>query len=438
MSELYVLRRPVFLHVLLLFSVLLIFTPASQGQEADKEFYLRGAFYQDWLGAKYEDSDFFHQLSSRLRLEMVNRRGEGWTFLLDTRDRLRMSRKTGNQVILYDARLVFDRPESPLFLSFGQMNLYDTAGIGQVLGGIAGYRLKRDWLLGAYAGLESSIYIDRLETDYQKFGLFGRYRGRNGRRLSLSYNHLRFSGETERQYLYVGSLFPVAEILTLYGNLEYELGSNVRGEDRLSRVFLNARWDPTRMVDVTAFYSSGRGLDYHRTLLEKSQDPTLNDTELERFYYSSQYGLRLDVKPRRSLRAYVSRMESEQKDLAIRNHTWRIGGSAGNVLNTGVTAYGNIAWNRGEMSESDSYTFALSRDFGRFSWHGSFSNTFNGLRYDHRYETPQIIHLTDYKILSMELFVTINRTIAASVEYEFFFQEGSNQNLVFVRLILRK
>jgi hypothetical protein len=130
-------------------------------------------------------------------------------------------------------------------------------------------------------------------------------------------------------------------------------------------------------------------------------------------------------------------MESEQKDLDIRNHTWRFGGSAGNVMRSGVTLYGNYAWNRGEMSESDSYYVALSRDFGRISWHGSFSNTFNGVRYDHRNETPEVIRLNDYKTITTQFFVPITRLLAASLEYEYFLQEQSNQHLFFVRLILR-
>jgi hypothetical protein len=343
-----------------------------------------------------------------------------------------------NRFILYDARILFDKTDSPFFLSLGQMNLYDTAGIGQVMGGLVGYKIGRDVLLGGYGGLESSIYVDRLESDYQKYGLFARYQGSFGRRFSLSYNQTRYKGSTERQHIYAGLMFPLVKVFSIFGNFEYELASNVRSEDRLSRVFVNARWDPVRKVDVTAFYSSGRGLDYHRFLLERSQDPTLNDTELERFYYSCQYGLRLSLKPWRNLRFTLSRMESEQKDLEIRNHSWRFSGSAGDVFHTGITLYGNYVWNRGEMSESDSYYAALSKDFGRISWHISFANTFNGVRYDHRSEIPEVIRLNDYKTLTTQLFVPISRMFAASVEYEYFLQKDSNQHLVFIRLIIRK
>jgi hypothetical protein len=197
------------------------------------------------------------------------------------------------------------------------------------------------------------------------------------------------------------------------------------------------RWDPNRTWDLTAFYSSGRGLDFHRYLLEKSQDPSLNDTELERFYYSSQYGLRLSIKPVRNGRVYISRMESEQKDIEIRNHTWRIGGSAGDMLNSGVTLHGQYAWNRGEMSESDSFYVALSKNFGRVSCHGSFSNTFNGVRFDHRKETPEVIRLNDYKTFTTQFFVPITQWLSTSLEYEYFLQEKSNQHLFFMRLIWR-
>lgn len=418
--------------------LLFVLVLSSFSQETKKEFYMRGGLYFDWFGAKYEQSPFFHQLSTRLRLEMINRRGEGWTFLLDTRDRVRLSENRRNQFILYDARILFDKSDSPFFLSLGQMNLYDTAGIGQVMGGLVGYKINRDVLLGGYGGLESSIYVDRLENDYQKYGLFARYQGSYGRRLSLSYNQIRYKGSTERQHIYAGVMLPVVKVFSLYGNFEYELASNVRSEDRLSRVFVNARWDPVQMADVTAYYSSGRGLDYHRFLLERSQNPTLNDRELERFYYSSQYGLRVSLKPGRNLRFTISRMESEQKDLEIRNHSWRLAGSAGDVFRSGITLHGNYVWNRGEMSESDSYYAALSKDFGRVSLYASFANTFNGVRYDHRSETPEVIRLNDYKTLTTHLFVPISRMFAASVEYEYFLQKESNQHLVFIRFIIRK
>ncbi len=417
--------------------LLLVLALSASGHQSKKDFYLRGAFYVDWFGSRYEKNNFFHQLSSRLKLEMISRRGEGWTFLLDTRSRMRLSDVKGNQILVYDARILFDKLENPLFFSIGQMNLYDTAGIGHGLGGILGFKLSRDLLIGGYAGLESSIYIDRVEQDYQKYGLFARFRGSYGKRFSLSFNHLRFSGATERQYIYAGAMYPVVKVLTLYGHLEYELASHIRGEDRLSRVFINARWNPIRALDVTAFYGSGKGLDYHRHLLEKSQNPSLSDRELERFYYSGQYGLRLSAKPMQSLRFYVSRMESEQKDANIRNHTWRLGCSAGNVLGTGVTLFGNYAWNRGKMSESDSYYVAVSKDFGIISWHGSFANTYNGVRYDYRNDTPYIIRLNDYKTVTTQFFIPLNRQFAASLEYEYFLQEEANQHLFFARLILR-
>jgi hypothetical protein len=406
--------------------------------EPENEFYFRGRFYLDWYGSAYQETDFYHQLSSRLKVELFNRCGQGWNLLIDTRNRTRLSEEASNHVILYDARLSFERTDSPWYLSLGKMNLYDTAGIGQLLGGLVGVKLKPGFLLGGYAGLESSVYIDRVDKDYGKFGVFTRYLGRLGRRFSLSYNMVRYGGETERKYIYAGGLYPVNESLVFYGNMEYEMASHIKTTDRLSRIFLNVRFDPVELIDLTAHYSSGRGLDFHRFVIDASKDPTLNDSSLERYYYTRQYGLRFSLKPVKGVRLYISRQEREQKDDNIRNHTWRFGFSTLNVFQTGFTAYGNYAVNRGEISESDSFYLSLAKDFGRISTSLSLSNTFNGIRFVPGFETPQVIHLDDYKTIAADVFVPINRAIALSFQYEYFIQEESNQHMFFVRFMWRK
>jgi hypothetical protein len=421
----------------IVFLSLCLIVPLFAG-DSEKEFYYRGGFYLDWYGAAYQESDFYHQLSSRLKIELFNRRGDGWNLLIDARNRTRLSEKAKNHLILYDARINFERSSSPWYISFGQMNLYDTAGIGQLLGGLVGFKPKSGLLLGGYAGLESSVYVSRTDGDYRKYGVFARYLGSRGKRFSLSYNLVRYTGETERKYAYIGTLYPVNKQLVLYGNMEYELASNVQSGDRLSRIFLNVRYDPIRLIDVTAHYSSGRGLDYHGYVIEASKDPSLNDRTLEHYYYTRQYGIRFSLKPIQGIRLFVARQESEQKDDNIRNHTWRFGFSALNIAMSGFTVYGNYAVNRGEISESDSYYVSLAKDFGRVSWSMSFSNTFNGIRFVPGVDLPQVIHLDDYKTIASDLFIPINRAIALSLQYEYFIQEMSDQHLFFIRFILRK
>ena len=417
--------------------LLFIFVPLL-ADEPGQEFYFRGRFYLDWYGAAYQDTDFYHQLSSRLKVELLNKHGQGWNLLLDTRNRTQLSGEQSNNLILYDARLTYDKSNSPWYLSVGQMNLYDSAGIGQLLGGVFGFKPRSGLLLGGYAGLKSSVYISRVDSDYRKFGVFGRYLGSRGKRFSLSYNLVRYAGATERKYVYFGSLYPVNKFLVLYGNMEYELASNVQNGDRLSRIFLNVRFDPIQLIDVTAHYSSGRGLDYHRFVIEASKNPTLNDSSLEHYYYTRQYGIRFSLKPAQGVRLFLSRQESEQKDDNIRNHTWRFGFSVLNIFKTGFTVYGNYAANRGEISESDSYYVSLAKDFGRISWSASFSNRFNGIRFAPGADAPQVIHMDDYKTIASDFFISISRAVAISLQYEYFIQEKLNQHLFFIRLMLRK
>ena len=124
-------------------------------------------------------------------------------------------------------------------------------------------------------------------------GFLARYIGPGARQFSISYNLVRFDNQIERQFVYSNLLLPLGRFLIVYGNSEFELGRHTEANDRLSRLFINARANLTKYADVTASYSSGRGMDYHQFLLEQSQDPDLQSSEIERFYYNKTYGVRL-------------------------------------------------------------------------------------------------------------------------------------------------
>lgn len=409
----------------------------AAAEEGKNDFYLRGAFYQDFLGFKSGDADLYSRLSSRLKLTLWNRPGEGWTVFLDVRNRYTLGEGGKNQLIMYDVRVAYDSMKSKLFFSLGQMNLYDTAGIGQLTGGAVGFKLNKYLSVGGYGGIEPDIYNAKWDFNYRKFGVFTRYIGPGARQFSLSYNRVHFDGKSERQFIYAGGLLPLAKLLVLYGSMEYELAPETKSEDRLSRLFFNTRVNLGRYADITANYSSGRGLDYHRFLQEQSQDPTIVNNEIERYYYNETYGVRLSIKPFKNLRVYASRRESEQKDRAIRNHTTGFGLSAANILKTGVSLYGNYNMNRGDASESDSYYISASRSFGKLSWSLSYANYYNGLRFIGE-GTPEIVHLPDQTTISTDLFFILSRSLAISLDYAYSDLTDTSDHQFFVRVIYRK
>ncbi len=405
----------------------------------DPGFYQRGTIYMDWYGTQAPDGTMFNQVSARVRFDLISRPGSGWTLAFDARDRVGLieTSATSNQVILYNARLTYDRSGSPFYLSVGQMNMYDSAGIGELLGGIAGFKLRPSLLVGAYGGLESSPYVNRLEKDYYKFGGFVRWLGNQGKSVTLSYNQLRYLGQTERSFGYANVFLPVESVFTLYGDMEYELGAHTASTNRLSRLFANGRLNLGRWADLTGFYSSGKGLDYHEYLIEASQNPALNDQNVERFFYSDYYGARLSLKPTRTLRLSVSRQESRQRDLGIVNHTWRFDASAWNVLLPGLSFVGDYAMNSGDSAESDSYYISVTKEFGRFSLSGSVSNTYNGIRYDTIGGVPQPVHLADYQNFGLSTFIHLSQKLMLSLEYVYYSQTSANQHSAFVRLIYK-
>jgi hypothetical protein len=400
-------------------------------------FYQRGAIYLDWSGSRYADGTFFNQASARLRFDLIRQPGQGWTFSLDVRDRLGIRESLTNQVILYSARLTYDKPGSRFYLSLGQMNLYDTAGIGSLLGGMAGVKIGRYVLAGAFGGLESTPYIARLESQYLKAGAFVRWLGAQGRTIGLTFSQIWYEGSVERRFAHANVFLPVRRVLVVFGDAEYELGANVGGANRLSRLFGNLRLDLSRWADVTASYSSGKGLDFHRYLIEASQDPSLFNQDIERFYYSSYYGVRLSVKPVRTVRLSVTRQESRQNDLGYINHTWRFGASAANLFGQGLSFVGSYALNRGDLSENDSYYACLTKDFGRFSLNASYSNTFRGIRFDQATGEPVPVALDDYQNVTLGTLVRLSRSLSAQIEYGGFLQSEENEHFLFVRLIYR-
>jgi hypothetical protein len=416
---------------------LLLAAAPLTAQTSGPAFYQRGAIYLDWSGSRYADGVFFNQASARLRFDLIRQPGQGWTFSLDLRDRVGIRESLTNQLILYSARLTYDKPGSRFYLSLGQMNLYDTAGIGSLLGGVAGVKIGRDFMVGAFGGLESTPYIDRLESQYLKAGAFVRWLGSQGKTVGLTFSQLWYQGSVERRYAYANVFLPVRRALVVFGDAEYELGSNVAGENRLSRLFGNVRLDLSRWADVTASYSSGKGLDFHRYLIEASQDPSLFNQDVERFYYSSYYGVRLSVKPARTLRLSLTRQESRQNDLGYVNHTWRFGASAANLFGQGLSFVGSYALNRGDLSENDSYYACLTKDFGRFSVNASVSNTFRGIRFDQATGEPVPVALADYQNVTLGTIVRLSRSLSAQVEYGGFLQSGENEHFLFVRLIYR-
>ena len=424
------------IYLFVVFCYLFVFIGVTKG-EVKNGFLVRGALYLDWMGIQAEDTDFYSLLSSRLKLTLLNNPGHGWTISIDMRDRFNPGEGGGNRLIIYDARLSYDRLNKKLFFHLGQMNLYDTAGIGELTGGVVGYKINKYLSLGGYAGLEPDIYAGKWDTDYNKYGFFLRYRGTGARQFSLSFNRVGFNNQTERQFLYSSLLFPVKRIVVLYGNVEYELANGIKTEDRLSRLFLNGRIDLSKYVDVTANYSSGRGLDYHQFILEQSQNPTIQNSEVERYYYNETYGIRLSVKPVKSMRIFVAKRESERKDKGIKNHTTWFGLSLSNLFKTGISLFGNYNINRGDASESDSYYISLSRNFGKLSCSLSFADYYNGVRFTGE-GTPEVFHLPDRQTVSANVFVVFSRIFSLSLDYAYSYQKENVEHQFFVRVIFRK
>jgi len=396
---------------------------------------VRGRIYSDWFGIN-TGGRFVSQFSNRVRMDLGDA-GAGWSARFDVRDRVYLGNEGRHQLSLYDVRLTYDHIQKPVYLAIGQMNLYDTAGIGELLGGVAAYRPDPRILIGGYGGLLPNLYETGVDPSYQRYGIFAHYLGPKAQTFSLSLNEIRYSGQSERRYVYFTGLTHAGERAILYGNLEFEAGSAVKGSDRLSRVFTNARIDLTSRLDVTFNLSSGKGLDFHRFVLDRLQDPLGDRNDLERFYYNTQYGARLRYRVSENWRLYFGQSLSERKDRAIKNRTTQLGLSVSQIAQSGLSVYANYNLNRGDQAESDSLCCSISKALGRRSWTTSYSTSFNALRFSSNTVNPEVIHLPSTRTLFNELFLVITRGLAFAVQYEHAFGLTEGEDLLFARIIIR-
>ncbi len=417
--------------------LLLVLSVSLLVSDTNESFYIKGRFYQDWMGLKGDDTELYSRLSSRLKLTLWNRPGDGWTADFDIRNRYTFSEKGDNQLIVYDAKIFFRSMKSKFFLSIGQMNLYDVSGIGELTGILAGYKPFKNISAGGYYGIEPDLYGSRIDSKYRKFGGFIKYLGPGARQVSISFNNLSFDGQIERQYLSSSIFYPYKRLFSVFGTAEYEIAGNIANEDRLARLFLNARFNISKKINVTGSYSSGRGLDYHRFAIEHEENQLFQISEIERFYYNTTYGVRISFRPAKNCRLSFSRRESERVDEGIKNHTSRFGFSSSNILNSGFSLSANYNMNRGDKSESDSYYISTSRYFGRFNASISFSSYFNAI-YTGVNGQPEITYIPDRRTISTSLFYILNRNLAFSMEYAYSFQDDYKENRAFVRMIIRK
>ena len=180
-------------------------------------------------------------------------------------------------------------------------------------------------------------------------------------------------------------------------------------------------------------------MDYHRFILEQSQDPGLQNSEIERFYYNKTYGLRFSLTPLKNFRLHVARQESELQDAGIQNHTTGFGFAVSDIIHSGLSFYGNYNLNRGDSSEADTYYLALARNFGKLAVSLSYANYFNGVRFAAN-GTPQVIRieLPKQQTFSGDLFLAFNRTLAFSLNYSYLVQADYSDQQFFIRLIIRK
>ena len=161
------------------------------------------------------------------------------------------------------------------------------------------------------------------------------------------------------------NFLPVGKTVFVYQALEYDLvpPAGQGSASGLTYFFVNARWTPTRIVDVQGTYHRGRSVDSRTITDDVRNGRPIDAKQLDGFLYES-YGGRVTVEviPRLRLWGGYTLDRDNRDDKAY----GRVGFGmwASNVLGTGVDVTASDYRNQRSNGSYDSWYFSLGRSIG--------------------------------------------------------------------------
>lgn len=214
------------------------------------------------------------------------------------------------RVSIYDAYVGARLPGGRVGVRAGQMWINDLGGLGSLGGGLVEVRQPARakagrWRAALFGGLEPKVLEAGYEKDIVKAGGLVAFDGVGARRHVLGFVHLRDRGATERSVLVATNFLPIGKDLFVYQAAQYDVqGAGVSGGGSLTYLFTNARYTPSRSVELQGSYHRGRSIDSRSILRDQLDGRPVSPRALEGLRYESASG-RLTVTLARAVRVFA-------------------------------------------------------------------------------------------------------------------------------------
>lgn len=330
----------------------------------------------------------YSELTSTIRFGSKETESDGLEFALDVRSSTFPSTKDADsRTTIYDAWIGRRMAGDTLLVRAGQMWLTDLGSIGSVAGAAVEYRVPGKTALGrfrtgVFGGLEPESYEVGYVPGVEKYGAWAALDGGRGRRNVLGYVLIKDYGLTERSVVTMTNFIPVGSEFSLYQAAEYDLtgpGGESTGEG-LNYFFANARYLPSRRVEMMATYNHGTAIDARSITQDILNGRPIDQGALTGFLFESLGGrITYEVVP--NLRVYAGyAQDRNNKDDAAAGRT-TLGVWATNIARSGFDL--TVSDNRIDQTSGgyDAWYASLGRSLGsRFYLSAEYSTSLSVVR----------------------------------------------------------
>jgi hypothetical protein len=330
----------------------------------------------------------YAEFISSLTYELADREGDGLEYGIDLRHAASTVEGRTPRLSLYEGYVGRRMAKGALGLRVGHLWINDLGSLGAIAGGLVEFREPASradgigrWRVGAFGGLEPSVYDAGYVDGVSKAGGYVGLDGPRSRRHTLGYVRIRHGGLVERSALSFTNYVPLGR-LSIYQAGEYDLsGPGGIGSGALTYLFANARASVSPRVEVLGTFSRGHSIDARSISEDILNGRPVSPIALEGLLYQS-LGGRLTVQVLPRVQAYVgySRDTDNRGDTAT--NRWLIGGYAPDLLESGWDlAMSDSRMERQTGSYHSTY-LSLGRQLGRRLYlSGDYTSSLSVVRY---------------------------------------------------------
>ncbi len=222
----------------------------------------------------------------------------GYEYAFDMRGSEYPSSNQTNRVSLYNAWVGGQLTGGTAALRLGQMWLNDIGGLGS----LGGFQLEARpfaatsagrFRFGLFGGLEPDLYQVSYVSGVKKAGGYAAFDGPNGWKNVLGYVLIRDKSITERSVITMLNFIPIGRRFFLYQAGEYDTTgpAGTGGGGRLTYMFVSARIQPVKWMDLQVLYHDGVSIDTRSIAQDVLNGRPVDPRALEGFLFSSIGGL---------------------------------------------------------------------------------------------------------------------------------------------------